>query len=511
MAQFVYTLISPPGIHIERSHPNTLLDIAKEKNLKEFEILMNGNLLIWYDETDSNKNSKLSQTDEELASKRYKGFGKQSHTFQSESLKYKKSWDHGTKVKVKKTGERGIVVKDPGDYKDSENIFVKVSPTKGQPGSKQARMFSPDDLEIMENVIISKPKPKVITTGNERSVAGGLKGLISRMETMSFPEIKSEFLELLNDPQTHLSVMKARSYKNDLAKIMNKTRLMSFITNIFLKGDGLGLSESKKNFPHSLTSKEMKAAEKEPGFKKSDYKYDYLTFLWVKKIPGKSESLILHFNDFKSNEAYDEKDHYRGVKDLDEPRVRYYPTPGEASYTKSRGAQYFGLYLQDEASHVIIDKYGYEKGIKMWEATLDRGGAMFSVSAKIANEKMRMLQDLGLLSSYGTDYFKRSYWDIWNEWVKIQPGYKGPKIPKPIPTTSQKPSGPMPTVLMPPPPVSRVSTPVTPPAVVNPIPQVLPNPNLVKANTNPTLADLKRALDAGDIPEMKRIMKILNS
>lgn len=41
---------------------------------------------------------------------------------------------------------------------------------------------------------------------------------------------------------------------------------------------------------------------------------------------------------------------------------------------------------------------------------------MFAATAKIANEKYKMLRDLGLLDGYGKNYFTRSYFDIWKEW-----------------------------------------------------------------------------------------------
>lgn len=113
-----------------------------------------------------------------------------------------------------------------------------------------------------------------------------------------------------------------------------------------------------------------------------------------------------------------EKDRYSNkIKDVDEVRPRMAPAPKTDGMMASQGSKYFDLYLQDEASYVCVDKYGYTKGIANWEWMINQSsGAMFAATAKIANEKYKMLKDLGELDGYGKDYFKRSYFDIWKEW-----------------------------------------------------------------------------------------------
>jgi hypothetical protein len=143
----------------------------------------------------------------------------------------------------------------------------------------------------------------------------------------------------------------------------------------------------------------------------------------------------IEFGDFKESEdnfadMYDEshvpkeinedseKDRYANkIKDVDEVRPRMAPAPKTDGMMASQGSKYFDLYLQDEASYVCVDKYGYVKGIANWEWMINQSsGAMFAATAKIANEKYKMLRDLGLLEDYGKDYFKRSYYDLWKEW-----------------------------------------------------------------------------------------------
>jgi hypothetical protein len=122
------------------------------------------------------------------------------------------------------------------------------------------------------------------------------------------------------------------------------------------------------------------------------------------------------------NEDGDKERYARIVKDIDDVRPRMAPAPKTDGMMASQGSKFFELYLQDEASYVCVDKYGYDKGIKNWEWMLNQSsGAMFAATAKIANEKYKMLKDLGILDSYGKDggernYFERSYFDLWKEW-----------------------------------------------------------------------------------------------
>ena len=128
-----------------------------------------------------------------------------------------------------------------------------------------------------------------------------------------------------------------------------------------------------------------------------------------------------HLQLFESFLNESDKDHYKHVKDMDEPRPRYVPTPKpDGSMMASEGQKYFDLYLQDQASDVFIDKYGYDRGIDTWEYSMNGSrGAMFAMSAKVCNEKLQMLKDLGMLQDYGRDYFKRSYFDIWKTWKEL--------------------------------------------------------------------------------------------
>lgn len=158
---------------------------------------------------------------------------------------------------------------------------------------------------------------------------------------------------------------------------------------------------------------------------------------------------ILNEANFGDVTDYD-RAHYSHIKDLDEPRPVMRPKPDGARYrTRSAGAQAFGLYLQDEASDVLIDKYGLEKGKAAWAGSIgagSNGGAMFAAAAAIANEKLAMMDDLGISLR---DYFERSYFDIWKEWAAtkgkdvkalkpLAPKAKPQPVAKPTPPPAPK-------------------------------------------------------------------------
>lgn len=109
---------------------------------------------------------------------------------------------------------------------------------------------------------------------------------------------------------------------------------------------------------------------------------------------------------------------YSNVKDLDKARPRYFPTP---KAPKGRGRE-FGLYLQDLASDVMIDKYGLENGYKMWDNSIGQGKngrAMFAMAQKVTDEKSQMINDLKLPMR---DYFEKSYLEIWLMWKPMHGG-----------------------------------------------------------------------------------------
>lgn len=127
----------------------------------------------------------------------------------------------------------------------------------------------------------------------------------------------------------------------------------------------------------------------------------------------------INLNNFQRMILESDETHYRHVKDLKDVRPRFVPTPKPKDMNTNTAVRYFGLYVQDQASDIMVDKYGLNKGLEAWNYFLKQSNnAMFSAASKVANEKLQMIRDLGL--KYGNDYFKRSYLDIWKEWSTLQ-------------------------------------------------------------------------------------------
>jgi|GEM_PF-4641598 len=205
----------------------------------------------------------------------------------------------------------------------------------------------------------------------------------------------------------------------------------------------LNLAEQKKKICKESIQKTIKYL-REKNFLK-EYTMEQLkqpngNSITSKWIDEKSISLtpieknrITEWLDFSSatpQQIEDEKSHYKGIKDLDVQRPMLKPKPNVEGYSTSKYKAYWDLYIQDEASNIMIDKYGFTKGYKMWQNSIDYGGAMYQIASNIANEKLKMLFDLKL--PIPKDYFDRSYFDVWKQWS----GKSGEIKQKPEPKSS---------------------------------------------------------------------------
>jgi hypothetical protein len=72
----------------------------------------------------------------------------------------------------------------------------------------------------------------------EKSLTKKLTPFISKMSSMDYEEIKSEFVEMLNSKDISLSPGKRKYYFIQLAKKLNKDSLMKYITDVCLAGSG---------------------------------------------------------------------------------------------------------------------------------------------------------------------------------------------------------------------------------------------------------------------------------
>jgi hypothetical protein len=76
-------------------------------------------------------------------------------------------------------------------------------------------------------------KPKTFTHA--------LKPLIAKMGTMTYDDLKKEFIDLLNSGDVSVSKEKKQFYFNNLAKQKTLKQLMFFIADIEMAGSGLGV------------------------------------------------------------------------------------------------------------------------------------------------------------------------------------------------------------------------------------------------------------------------------
>lgn len=104
------------------------------------------------------------------------------------------------------------------------------------------------DATLATNENTFKPKkPKYDITQSEKSLASAVAPLISKMEIMPLPDLKTEFTNILKDPNVHASEQTRKKWFDTLTKATNKYSLMSAITNLYLKAAKLGLTESVEN------------------------------------------------------------------------------------------------------------------------------------------------------------------------------------------------------------------------------------------------------------------------
>ena len=73
------------------------------------------------------------------------------------------------------------------------------------------------------------------------------------------------------------------------------------------------------------------------------------------------------------------------------PRPNRLKTPPNNYGNTGHNARYFDRYVQDEAEDIYQDKYGDEKGHKLWEGIIYKGNAMFTACDEILGELRTMI------------------------------------------------------------------------------------------------------------------------
>lgn len=119
----------------------------------------------------------------------------------------------------------------------------------------------------------------------------------------------------------------------------------------------------------------------------------------------------------------------RGSADINIPRPSRLKTPPNAYGSSGQNAQYYDMYIQDQAEEVYQDKYGKEKGTKAWNAIIGVRNAMWKACDQILGEKRTMTDIVGGITrdqAFGaiTDEIwnkaKDSYICLWCAWILSQ-------------------------------------------------------------------------------------------
>lgn len=138
--------------------------------------------------------------------------------------------------------------------------------------------------------------------------------------------------------------------------------------------------------------------------------YDRPEYIWNRQT---TESAI--------NEQFNLPDGMvKALDDIDERRPNRMKRPGMMRHDfAGRGGQRGYVYIQDEAEEVMQDKYGRERGTKLWNASINASqrGAMFKMADDVMKEKTWLMHEMNV---YPSEYWDVSYYSLWKAWMNKQ-------------------------------------------------------------------------------------------
>lgn len=124
----------------------------------------------------------------------------------------------------------------------------------------------------------------------------------------------------------------------------------------------------------------------------------------------------------KINENVDTTQLPKALEDIDERRPNRMKRPDASGYGNDfagRGGVRGHVYIQDEAEGIMQDKYGRERGTRLWEASINapQRGAMFKMCDDVMKEKSFLYHQANI---YPRDYWEVSYFALWKLWMESQ-------------------------------------------------------------------------------------------
>ncbi len=84
------------------------------------------------------------------------------------------------------------------------------------------------------------------TKSCEKSLSFKLEDIIKDIVKYDLIELKKRLVDVIDDPATSISKQKAALYKNDMLKIYSLQQMERFVTNIYLSGANLNLSNKRR-------------------------------------------------------------------------------------------------------------------------------------------------------------------------------------------------------------------------------------------------------------------------
>jgi hypothetical protein len=103
------------------------------------------------------------------------------------------------------------------------------------------------------------------------------------------------------------------------------------------------------------------------------------------------------------------------------PRPPRLKTPPNNYGNTGHNARYYDYYVQDEARNIYEDKYGDEKGRKLWEGIIYKGNAMFTACDEILGE-LRTMEELNHNWWYYHKDLERAAGDL-QEFFRAKPSW----------------------------------------------------------------------------------------
>jgi hypothetical protein len=123
-----------------------------------------------------------------------------------------------------------IVEPEEEEEEETEDSGSEESESTGEESSET------EEVEEVEEV----EEGRIDLSGKTGSLANLLEPLISVMDTMTFPELQNEFMDILKSSNLKASTMTRNKWMQKVMEIRTKPHLMNTIKNIYLRGSGLG-------------------------------------------------------------------------------------------------------------------------------------------------------------------------------------------------------------------------------------------------------------------------------